>query len=154
MINAGFSLHVTAAAVLGAVIPPALPAPNLASCRPDVEQQPVVQVTKRRALVQPGTWAAGEVASARCAALVIAKLDRLARKARFLLHIVEGTGEASVMFCDLPSMPQDPVGKFLLTQMPISRSAPPAHTEMDCWLRPDPARSAHSPDPHQVGYVH
>jgi len=48
---------------------------------------------------------------------VIAKLDRLARNARFLLHVVEGTVEAGVVFCDLPSVPPGPVGKFLLTQM-------------------------------------
>jgi hypothetical protein len=49
--------------------------------------------------------------------LVIAKLDRLASNARFLLSVVKGSGEADVVFCDLPTVAAGPVGKLLITQM-------------------------------------
>ena len=66
---------------------------------------------------RPQLTAALAACRTRRAVLVIAKLDRLARNARFLLSVVEGSGEAGVVFCDLPRVPAGPIGKFMVTQL-------------------------------------
>jgi len=49
------------------------------------------------------------------AGLIIAKLDRLARNAAFLLSIIESS--VPVVFCDMPDIPDGAIGKFMITQM-------------------------------------
>jgi DNA invertase Pin-like site-specific DNA recombinase len=51
------------------------------------------------------------------ATLIVAKLDRLSRNQSFLMAVYEGSGEGGVVFCDLPSIPAGPVGKFIVQQM-------------------------------------
>lgn len=73
------------------------------------------EVESGRRNERPQLAQALEIARRRRATLLIPKLDRLARNARFLLGIVESG--VDVVFCDLPNVPPGPVGKFLITQM-------------------------------------
>lgn len=74
-----------------------------------------IEVESGRRRDRPQLLLALEAAKRRRATLVIAKLDRLARNTLFLLTIVESG--VDVVFCDLPSIPPGPVGKFIVTQM-------------------------------------
>jgi DNA invertase Pin-like site-specific DNA recombinase len=51
------------------------------------------------------------------ATLAVAKLDRLSRNQTFLMSIYEGCGEGGVIFCDLPTIPPGPIGRFIVLQM-------------------------------------
>jgi len=77
----------------------------------------VIEVESGTRNDRPALAHALELCRAYGAALLIAKLDRLSRNTRFLLDVVEGCGDAGVVFCDLPSIPTGAVGKFMITQM-------------------------------------
>ena len=67
---------------------------------------------------RPELQRALELCRLRKACLIVAKMDRLTRSVSFLLTLIDRSyGERGVVFCDLPSIPEGPTGKFLLTQM-------------------------------------
>lgn len=80
--------------------------------KPDAEY---TEIESGRKTARPELEKAIAIARRTSGVLVVAKLDRLSRNARFLLGIVEAGVE--VIFCDLPDLPKGPTGKFFLTMM-------------------------------------
>lgn len=72
-------------------------------------------VMSGRSEARPELHKALQYARAFGATLIVAKLDRLARNARFLSEIVDG--QADVIFCNLPQLPPGPVGRFMVQVM-------------------------------------
>jgi DNA invertase Pin-like site-specific DNA recombinase len=74
-----------------------------------------VETESGRKADRPKLGAALSHAKAIGAKLVFAKLDRLTRNVDLLRSLV--ASDVDLVFCDLPSVPPGPMGKFLLTQM-------------------------------------
>jgi DNA invertase Pin-like site-specific DNA recombinase len=74
-----------------------------------------VETESGRKTARPKLAAALSHAKAIGAKLVFAKLDRLARNVDLLRSLV--ASDVDLVFCDLPTVPPGPMGKFLLTQM-------------------------------------
>jgi DNA invertase Pin-like site-specific DNA recombinase len=74
-----------------------------------------VETESGRKSDRPKLAAALSHAKAIGARLVFAKLDRLTRNVDLLRSLV--ASDVDLVFCDLPSAPPGPMGKFLLTQM-------------------------------------
>ena len=74
-----------------------------------------VETESGRKSDRPKLDAALSHAKAIGAKLVFAKLDRLTRNVDLLRSLV--ASDVDLVFCDLPSVPPGPMGKFLLTQM-------------------------------------
>jgi DNA invertase Pin-like site-specific DNA recombinase len=75
------------------------------------------EIESGRKNARPQLEAALAMCRSQGAALIVAKLDRLTRDTRFLLTIRDETGDAGVVFCDLPQLPPGPIGKLFLTML-------------------------------------
>ena len=80
-----------------------------------VEEFQEVESGKRS--TRPQLAAALASSRARRAVLIIAKLDRLARNATFLMTIYDGAPEGNVVFCDMPNIPPGPVGRYMIQNL-------------------------------------
>ena len=76
-----------------------------------------VEVESGKRSDRPQLAAALALCRATGAVLVVAKLDRLARDVDFLRKCVRESGDAGILFCDLPDLPPGAAGRLMLTVM-------------------------------------
>ena len=86
-----------------------------ASQRGAVVLEEFTDVQSGRSQDRPSLAAALAAARRTGATLVVAKLDRLARNARFLAELVDG--DVDVVFCNLPDLPPGSIGRFMVQIM-------------------------------------
>lgn len=75
----------------------------------------IVEVQSGKDDSRPELARALSLARLQRAGIIVAKLDRLARSARFLDAVV--SGGVDVLFCDLPDLPPGPTGRFMVQLM-------------------------------------
>lgn len=78
--------------------------------------QPIyVEVESGKNTTRPELTSALERGHLLGATIVVAKLDRLSRDASFLMELVKSG--VDVVFCDMPELPEGPMGSFMLRLM-------------------------------------
>jgi DNA invertase Pin-like site-specific DNA recombinase len=77
----------------------------------------VVEVESGKNNARPALDEALRLCRLHRATLIVAKIDRLTRDAEFFLRLYRESSDNGVVFCDLPHIPEGPMGKFMLTVM-------------------------------------